>query len=129
MKGASRQKPSNGKPVRHENLGRLLVESFRFFRERTLYNLQAHGIKDLTPVHAAMLRRIDDEGTRISVIASRMSVSKQAAAQLVAKAEKLGYVKSAPDADDLRAKVVLCTAKGKRFLHLLHGVVEDSVQD
>src|SRR5690349_295590 len=75
--------------VRHENLGRLLMDSFRYFRERTLVNLRAHGFDDLNPVHAAMLRRVDEGGTTISDIAQRMGVTKQAAAQLVAKTEKL----------------------------------------
>jgi DNA-binding MarR family transcriptional regulator len=115
--------------VRHENLGRLLIESFRFFRERTRVNLRAHGFHDLNPVHAAMLRRVDEGGTHISDIAARMGVTKQAAAQLVAKAEALGYVKTGWDKVDTRKKMVRCTALGKRFLRSLDKVVADSVRD
>lgn len=114
---------------RHENLGRLLMESFRYFRERTLHNLRAHGFHDLTPVHAAMLRRIDESGTKIGVIAERMGVTKQAAAQLVVKAEALGYVACRSDPQDSRAKMVRCTTKGRRFLRSLEDVVEGSIRD
>jgi DNA-binding MarR family transcriptional regulator len=115
--------------VRHENLGRLLMDSFRYFRERTLVNLRAHGFNDLNPVHAAMLRRVDEGGTTISDIAQRMGVTKQAAAQLVTKAEKLNYVGVTPSPTDSRKKMVRCTARGRRFLGSLEGVVEDSVRD
>jgi len=114
---------------RHENLGRLLIESFRHFRERTLVNLRAHGFKDLNPVHAAMLRRVDEGGNHVSDIAMRMGVTKQAAAQLVARVEKLGYVSCQSDPADSRKKTVRCTARGRRFLESREGVVADSVQD
>lgn len=115
--------------IRHENLGRLLIESFRYFRERTLVNLRTHGFNDLNPVHAAMLRRVDEGGTNISDIAVRMGVTKQAAAQLVVRAADLGYVSCQPDPNDSRKKMVRCTTRGTRFLGYLEGVVEDSVRD
>ena len=115
--------------LRHENLGRLLIESFRYFRERTRINLRAHGFHDLNPVHAAMLRRVDEGGNHVSDIAARMGISKQAAAQLVARAEKLGYVKTERDRVDTRKKMVRCTALGKRFICSLDDVVADSVRD
>lgn len=114
---------------RHENLGRLLIESFRYFRERTRVNLHAHGFTDLNPVHAAMLRRVDEGGTNISDIAARMGVTKQAAAQLVARTAALGYVSCEPDPHDSRKKLVRCTKRGNRFLGYLEGVVADSVRD
>lgn len=125
-RGRRREAPAK---LRHENLGRLLIESFRFFRERTRVNLRAHGFHDLNPVHAAMLRRVDEGGNHISDIASRMGISKQAAAQLVAKAEALGYVRTEWDEVDTRKKMVRCTPLGTRFLRSLDDVVADSVRD
>lgn len=115
--------------IRHENLGRLLIESFRYFRQRTLENLRAHGFTDINPVHAAMLRRVDEGGTHISDIAARMGVTKQAAAQLVSRTAVLGYVTCRPDPHDSRKKMVRCTNRGNRFLGYLEGVVADSVSD
>ena len=115
--------------IRHENLGRLLIESFRYFRQRTLENLRAHGFHDINPVHAAMLRRVDEGGTHISDIAARMGVTKQAAAQMVARVQALGYITCTPDPRDSRKKMVLCTKRGTRFLGYLEGVVADSVRD
>lgn len=129
---AKRPAARNGGPrddIRHENLGRLLIESFRFFRQRTLTNLRAHGFSDINPVHAAMLRRVEEGGTHISDIASRMGVTKQAAAQLVSRVVALGYVTCTPDPHDSRKKMVQCTKRGKRFLGYLEGVVADSVGD
>ncbi len=105
------------------------MDSFRFFRQCTLVNLRAHGITDLNPVHAAMLRRVDEGGTTIGDIAQRMGITKQAAAQLVSRTAALGYVAVRTDAADSRKKMVRCTAQGKRFLQSLESVVEDSVHD
>ena len=127
-KSARRGAPASGK-LRHENLGRLLIESFRFFRERTRVNLHAHGFHDLNPVHAALLRRVDEGGTHVSDIAARMGITKQAAAQLVAKVETLGYVETERDDVDTRKKMVRCTSLGRRFLRSLDDVVADSVRD
>lgn len=126
---AGGRSPASRARLRHENLGRLLIESFRYFRERTRVNLRAHGFHDLNPVHAAMLRRVDEGGNHVSDIAARMGITKQAAAQLVAKAESLGYVKTERDTVDTRKKMVRCTALGKRFLRSLDDVVADSVRD
>ena len=105
------------------------MESFRYFRERTLVNLRAQGFTELSPVHAAMLRRVDEGGTHVSDIAQRLGVTKQAAAQLVTKAASLGYVSCKTDPADSRKKIVRCTSRGRRFLGSLEGVVEDSVRD
>jgi DNA-binding MarR family transcriptional regulator len=105
------------------------MDSFRYFRECTLINLRAHGVTDLNPVHAAMLRRVDEGGTTISDLAQRMGVTKQAAAQLVTRIAALGYVTVKSSSTDSRKKMVRCTKRGKRFLGSLEYVVEDSVKN
>ena len=56
------------------------------------------------------------DGTRITVLAERIDVSKQAIAKLVDDIEEYGYVKREPDLADSRAKMVKLTAAGRRLL-------------
>ena len=115
--------------LRNENLGRLLIESFRVFRANTLKHYRENGIMDLTPVQAAMMRRVHANGSRFSELAGRMGVSRQAIAQIVASTERLGYVKTEDDSTDARAKIVICTKKGRKFLRSLKGILTQSNRD
>lgn len=57
---------------------------------------------------------IDRSGTRLTELAQRAQVSKQAMMQLVDDLESLGSVRRARDPSDARAKMVRLTAKGLR---------------
>ena len=59
---------------------------------------------------------LDPNGTRITVLAERIDVSKQAIAKLVDDIEEYGYVKREPDLADGRAKMVKLPAAGRRLL-------------
>ena len=59
-----------------------------------------------------MFQFLDDEGTRVSVLAQRAQVTKQSMAELVAHLERHGYVERVPDPADGRAKLVRATRRG-----------------
>jgi DNA-binding MarR family transcriptional regulator len=55
--------------------------------------------------------RIDQEGTRLTVLAEAAQVTKQTAGFLVDQLGKAGYVERVPDPADGRARLVKVTAK------------------
>ena len=67
----------------------------------------------LRPVHNHVLRHLDLEGTRASVIAERAGLTRQAITQIVDELEAAGVVAREPDPQDGRAKRVVYTALGR----------------
>lgn len=70
----------------------------------------------LRAAHMNLMPHIDLEGTRLTVLAQRLGVTKQAASQLVADLEKIGVLRREPDPDDGRAKRVVFTEQGREGL-------------
>lgn len=66
--------------------------------------------------HTSLLPHIDLEGTRITVLAERLGISKQAVSQLVDELEAFGAVERTPDPRDGRARLVRFTQSGRRGL-------------
>jgi DNA-binding MarR family transcriptional regulator len=95
-----------------ENLAILLREPFQAMTDVLLARLAARGHGAVRQPHAAVFEFLDDDGTRVSVLAERARITKQSMAELVAHLEAHGYVARAPDPDDGRAKLVRATAKG-----------------
>jgi DNA-binding MarR family transcriptional regulator len=71
------------------------------------------GYSDLRPAHSAVFMNLDPEGTRITDLAERASMTKQSMSELVRYLEERGYVSTSPHPSDRRAKVVRWTKKGK----------------
>lgn len=63
--------------------------------------------------HTSLLPHIDLDGTRMSDLAERLGVSKQAVSQLVDELEALGVLARVPDPDDARARRVVFTQRGR----------------
>ncbi|HEY5349574.1 MAG TPA: MarR family winged helix-turn-helix transcriptional regulator [Candidatus Lustribacter sp.] len=102
--------------VRHEHLGWLLGRADLLFAEGVTRAMHERGFAGIRLVHIALIRNVDEHGTRITDIARRAGMTKQATGQLVAEFVDLGYVRLVPDPGDGRAKVARYTAKGKRLL-------------
>jgi len=96
-----------------ENLAILLREPFRTMSERLIARLAERGHPHVRFAHGAVFQYLDDDGTRVSVLAERAQVTKQAMAQLVAHLEDHGYVERISDPRDRRAKLVRATARGR----------------
>jgi len=100
-----------------ERLGDSLVKLGRLVFERTVERLRARGFEGVRFSFTALLPHLDRErGTRLTELAARMDISKQAAGQMVAQLEKLGYVQRRPDPADGRARLVELTERGYRVL-------------
>jgi DNA-binding MarR family transcriptional regulator len=84
--------------------------------------LRTRGHRGLSLAHTNLIANLDLEGTRITTLAERIGVSKQAAGHLVLDLEERGYVERAVDPTDRRATVVTFTDAGWRFLRDAHQV-------
>jgi DNA-binding MarR family transcriptional regulator len=105
---------------RQEHMGRLLLNAQRDYSLRALTKLRARGHGGLSLVHTNLLPHIDVNGTRITTLAERAGVSKQAVGNLVGELAAKGYVRRDVDPHDRRAAVVTFTASGRAFLHDAH---------
>jgi len=112
--------------IRHEHLGWLLGRADLLFAEGVTRAMHERGFAGIRLVHIALIRNVDENGTRISEIARRAGMTKQATGQLVAEFVDLGYIKLVPDPDDGRAKIARYTAKGKRLLVAIVASIEQT---
>ena len=111
-------------PWRHDNLGRLLLSSVINWQDVLVRGLQAKGFRRFRASHMNLLRHIDLEGTRISEIAERSRLSKQAVGQLLVSCEAEKLVKTISDPSDRRAKIVTFTNLGRAVIDAERDVME-----
>lgn len=97
---------------RWASLGRLLGFASGIFNDRVIGEIQRRGHPEVGLPHSRLTRSIDLEGTRITVLARRAGVTKQAMGKLVQEMSELGYVRTIPDPTDGRAKLVTYTRRG-----------------
>lgn len=107
--------------VKRASVGQLLLKGARLLDEQALARINALGPRiQLRPAHTSLFPHIDKEGTRLTELARRLGVTKQAAGQLVSDLEALEVVERLDDPADGRAKLVCFTRKGVEALH--HGL-------
>ena len=95
-----------------DTLGRLLAAAERAITERTLALLDPaeRGVISLSQLQ--LMQHICLSSMRLTQLAERMGMSKQAVAQLVDGLEAKKLVQRTPDADDGRAKIIGYTDRG-----------------
>jgi DNA-binding MarR family transcriptional regulator len=104
--------------VKRASVGQLLLRSARLLDERALdrMNRDVRKIR-LRPAHTSLFPHLDREGTRLTELARRLGVTKQAVGQVVTELEALGVLERVDDPADGRAKLVRLTDKGLKVLH------------
>lgn len=102
---------------RESVLLRLLLRVSQIETEQLAGRLHALGHEAVQPSHIRLLGNVDTEGTRLIVLAERVSTTRQAVSQLVSELERRGYVERTPDPDDGRAALVRHTPVGRRLLN------------
>jgi DNA-binding MarR family transcriptional regulator len=95
--------------------GQLLSFGSRVFNDRTARKIQASGHTKVRVSHLALMRHIDTAGTRITELAKRAGMTKQAMGQLVREFQEFGYLELQPDPTDRRAKLATYTETGRRL--------------
>ncbi len=101
--------------ARHPNIGRSLARVYRTLSESGTAELRRRG-HQINITHATVVPLVDLEGTRLSVLAERVGVTKQAMTQLVQELERHGYVSRQPDLSDRRAQIIQTTERGWQLL-------------
>lgn len=102
---------------RMRSVNRVLVLASGAFVGDVLRVMHEGGFGAVAEVHLTLFRNLDLGGTRLTEIASRARMTKQAMAELVDKGEELGFVARQPDPGDGRAKIVAFTPAGLRLLN------------
>ena len=74
--------------------------------------LEAAGFGDIRQAHGCVFANVDRDGARLTDIAARAQITKQAVGEVVSELERLGYVERVPDPEDGRAKIVQLTERG-----------------
>jgi DNA-binding MarR family transcriptional regulator len=78
--------------------------------------LSERGWEEVRLVHINLTRCLDFSGTRLTELARRAAMTKQAMGELVDECERIELVERTADPTDGRAKIVVFTARGKRFM-------------
>ena len=93
-------------------IGRLFMRAARAFEERAVERIRDLGYEDYRTGDNLVLIHLDTRGNRISELAQRAGVTKQAISKAVRDLEKRGLVTKEQDPDDGRAQIVKLTAEG-----------------
>jgi DNA-binding MarR family transcriptional regulator len=72
------------------------------------------GLGDIRGSHGCVFGNIEPDGSRLTELAERAGITKQAVGEVVADLERLGYVHRVPDPADGRAKIIRLTDAGQQ---------------
>jgi DNA-binding MarR family transcriptional regulator len=101
--------------ARHKSLLYPLQFLANDFREQIRMGLRERG-HSLEPSFSSVIVNLDIDGSRLTTLAERAEMSKQAMGKLVDQLEAVGYVTRAPDPKDGRAKIVCFSKAGLQLL-------------
>jgi DNA-binding MarR family transcriptional regulator len=122
---------------RQTHLGRLLGHAMRRFDERVLH-LMAHdpevplALSNLAAraqvgaAHIHITRHLALQGSRLTELAERAGMTKQAMGDLVTQCEAWGLVVREPDPTDARARQVRFTESGLAWLSAFRAAVQQA---
>ncbi|WP_328534013.1 MarR family transcriptional regulator [Micromonospora zamorensis] len=105
------------------DLGILAVQLSARVQREIFRRSAEHGFDDVRPRHGAVLAYLDAEGTRPGELARLAGRNKQTMGAILDELERLGYVRRTPDPADRRAKLIVPTDRGLRFMELSDGIV------
>lgn len=100
----------------------LLFKAARLANEQALSRVAATAPAGarVRPAHTALFPHLDFEGIRLTDLAAKVGVTKQAVGQLVDDLAALGMVERVSDPDDSRAKRIRFSRRG--YGALMHGL-------
>jgi DNA-binding MarR family transcriptional regulator len=132
--GVTSAPPVRADSWRLTHLGRLLGHAARRFDERVL-ELMAHNVEvplalsnlaargQVSAAHVHITRHVALEGSRLTDLAVRAGMTKQAMGDLVDQCEAWGLVTRAPDPRDARGRIVRFTPAGLAWLQAFQEAV------
>jgi DNA-binding MarR family transcriptional regulator len=99
----------------------LLLKAARLANERALRRAAPPPDGDrVRPAHTALFPHLDFDGIRLTDLAARVGITKQAAGQLVDDLAAVGMVERVDDPADRRAKRIRFSRRG--YAALMHGL-------
>jgi DNA-binding MarR family transcriptional regulator len=105
-------------------IGVLLQVPFAVLGQRVREGYAAAGFGDVRPAYEPVFRVLAPEGNRVTDLATRAGMSKQAMGYLVDYLVQRGYLERVPDPTDRRAQVVRRTERGWEVNRTARRVVE-----
>jgi DNA-binding MarR family transcriptional regulator len=72
------------------------------------------GYGDIRPTHGCVFRFVQDDGMRLTELATLAGMTKQSIGEIVDDLALRGYVERIPDPADRRAKLIRLTEKGEK---------------
>ena len=98
----------------------LLFRAARLVNERAIGEIQRAGAAQVRLAHTQLFPHITFDGVRLTEIARRLEVTKQAIGPLIDELVDAGMIERIPDPADQRAKLIRWTRAGGRALQ--HGL-------
>jgi DNA-binding MarR family transcriptional regulator len=99
------------------------------FESRVLELMSQSGHPRARISHISLTRNLDVDGTRVSELARRAGMTKQAMGELVSQCAVLGLVVTSADPSDRRARVVRFTPQGLRWLEAFRHAVDQAERE
>ncbi|MFC4585261.1 MarR family winged helix-turn-helix transcriptional regulator [Sphaerisporangium corydalis] len=90
----------------------LLTQAKDIAVDKLHQRLADEGFEGIRYVHGSVFRFIGPEGSRLTTLAERSGLTKQAIGEVVSELERHGYVERVADSDDRRAKIIRLTDQG-----------------
>src|SRR6478752_5199258 len=111
---------------KRESVAQLLFKCARLVNERAIARVNdlPYAIR-LRASHTNLFPHLDFEGVRITELARRLDISKQAISQTIAELELMDVVETIPDPSDGRARLARFTDKGKTAILQGLGVLRE----
>jgi DNA-binding MarR family transcriptional regulator len=103
--------------AKRASVAQLLFKAARLLNEEAIARVRAAtGERRIRTAHTALFPHVSLDGTRLTELAARLGVTKQAAGELVAELEAMGVLERVPDPSDGRAKLIRFSARGRQGL-------------
>jgi DNA-binding MarR family transcriptional regulator len=117
-------------PSRYEHLmiGALLMLPAQVISRRVAAVLAEH-FPDYRPTYEPVFQWCKPEGSRLTELAERVGVTKQALGEIIDALEQRGYVERVPDPTDGRAILIRRTEEGWEINRVARQVVEEIQQE
>ena len=102
---------------KRESVAQLLFKCARLLNDRAIarVNEQPQAIP-LRASHTNLIPHLDFDGVRITELARRLDITKQAVSQSIAELELMDVVETIPDPSDGRARLARFTEKGRQAI-------------
>jgi DNA-binding MarR family transcriptional regulator len=104
-------------------IGALLRGCWQAVRARIRHDLIAGGFGDIGAAHLAVFQHPSPRGVRITALADRAGMSRQAITYLVRELEGKGYLERRRDPSDRRASLVHLTDRGEAAVRAIRASV------